>query len=160
VALELGGDFEAKAREAMLDSAEATLASAGEDAVAQAEAALRDFADQYDVGPLIDALEGPTVTRDGDSVTVRWRCTHPAAGYFEFGTPDNYQIDGDPILSFVWTDPPQWVREEFDPEGDGYRVFFESVDSGEGIAETRFTRWSVRWLRWRLETGTAPNGGP
>lgn len=121
------------------------------EAVDQAEAALQDFADEYNVQPLIDALEGPEVDRSDGTITVRWRCTHPAAGFFEFGTPDNYRIEGDPILSFVWEDPPQWVTEEFEREGDGYRVFFPEVDSGEGIAETRFTRWSVRWLRWQLE---------
>jgi len=158
--LELDSDFEAALREAMLDSAEQTLARGGEQAVEQAREALRDFADQYDVEPIVEALSEPEVTRDGGSVTVRWRCDHPAAGYFEFGTPDNYTIDGDPTLSFVWTDPPQWVTEEFEREGDGYRVFFDAVDSGDGIAETRFTRWSVRWLRWQVETGGPPPGGP
>lgn len=150
----LDSSFESDLGEAILDGVESEFRDengvAGE-AVEQAREALRDFADQYDVEPLLSALEGPFVERRGDSVTVRWECTHPAAGYFEFGTPDNYEIDGDPVLSFVWTDPPAWVREEFDREADGWRVFFPDVDSGKGIEETRFMRWSLRWLRWQLE---------
>jgi hypothetical protein len=149
--MQLDSGFEDNYREAVLDKMEQQLREEADEAVEQAREALRDFADQYNVQPLIDALEGPFIDRTRDRVTVRWRCPHPAAGYFEFGTPDHYTIDGNPVLSYVWEDPPAEIREEFDREGDGWRVFFASNDSGEGIEETRFMRWSLRWLRWQLE---------
>jgi hypothetical protein len=153
--MDLESDFEAKAREAILDDVETELVGRRgnlvHEAIQQSREALMDFEDEYNVGPIWDSLEGPEVSRTDESITVRWRFTHEAAGFFEYGTPDHYEIEGDPILSFVWEDPPEWVTEEFEAEGDGYRVFFSEVDSGEGIKETRFTRWGVRWLRWQLE---------
>jgi hypothetical protein len=156
VGLELDRDFEAKAREAMLDDVEATLVGEADplvfDAIQQSHEALRDFSDQYPgVESVIESLGQPEVERDGDSVTVRWGWDHPAAPFFEFGTSE-HTIDGDPVLSFVWEDPPQWVREEFGREGDGWRVFFGSVEVS-GIDETRFTRIGLRWLRFQLGGG-------
>lgn len=157
----LEADFEAKAETAFLDDAEARLvgeeANLVFEAVQQSREALRDFADEYDVESIWQSLDGPEVERTGQSIAVRWRFTHPAAGYFEFGTPDHYPIEAnDTVLSFVWTDPPAdavpWLEENFEREGDGWRVFLREVDSGEGIEETRFTRWGLRWLRWQLET--------
>lgn len=154
--------FERDLREALLDDVEyETVGRQGNlvhRAIQQSREALEDFSDQYNVGPIFDSLAGPEVERTQNRITVRWRFDHPAAGFFEFGTPDSYRIDGNPILSFVWTDPPQWVRQEFDQArgsggrfASGWRVFFPSVDSGDGIAETRFTRWALRWLRFQLE---------
>ena len=158
----LANSFENDLREALLDDVEhETVGRQGNlvhRAIQQSREALEDFADQYNVGPIFDSLEGPDVTRTGNRITVRWSFEHPAAGYFEFGTADNYTIEGNPVLSFVWEDPPQWVRQEFDQARDpggrfatGWRVFFHTVDSGDGIAETRFTRWGLRWLRFQLE---------
>jgi len=151
----LDSDFEDQLREAVLDEAEHELIGKHDNLVHQAiqasRAALDRFADQYNVAPIFESLEGPEVQRTDDSITVRWRFSHPAAGYFEFGTPDNYEIDGDPILSFVWEDPPEWVKDEFEREGDGWRVFLPDVDSGDGIEETRFTRRGLRELRRQLE---------
>jgi hypothetical protein len=153
--MKLERSFEDKLQAAVMDDVEQGLV--GEqgnlvhEAIQQSREALMDFEDEYNVGPIWDSLEGPEVSRTDESITVRWRFTHEASGFFEFGTPDHYEIEGDPILSFVWEDPPQWVTEEFEAEGDGYRVFFSKVDSGEGIKETRFTRWGLRWLRWQLE---------
>lgn len=153
--MNLDSNFEDALQEAMLDDVESKLVGQEGNlvhkAVQQSREALEDFADQYDIDAIWQSLSGPEVDRGDSSLTVRWSFEHPAAGYFEFGTPDNYEIPGDPILSFVWTDPPQWVTEEFEREGDGYRVFFSEVDSGDGIEETRFTRWGLRWLRWQLQ---------
>ncbi|WP_435175649.1 hypothetical protein [Halorussus sp. AFM4] len=157
--MKLDSDFEDQLREAVLDEAEHELIGQHNGLVHQAiqrsREALEQFADQYDVEPILQSLEGPEVDRTDDSITIRWRFSHPAAGYFEFGTPDHYDIEGNPVLSFVWTDPPAdaipWLRENFEREGDGWRVFLPEVDSGEGIKETRFTRRGLRWLRNQLE---------
>jgi hypothetical protein len=151
----LDEDFEDAAGEAVMDAVYDSLIGQRDnlvhEAIQQSREALEDFDDQYNVGPIWNSLSGPEVDRSDGEITVRWSFDHPAAGYFEYGTPDNYTIEGDPILSFVWEDPPAWVKDEFEREGDGWRVFFGEVDSGEGIAETRFTRWGLRWLRWQLE---------
>lgn len=160
--MKLEAGFEDKIQAAAMDDVEQGLV--GEqgnlvhEAIQQSREALMDFEDEYNVGPIWDSLEGPEVSRTDESITVRWRFAHEASGFFEFGTPDHYRIEGDPILSFVWEDPPQWVKREFDQARStggqfksGWRVFFPSVDSGEGIKETRFTRWGLRWLRWQLE---------
>lgn len=151
----LEASFEDQLREAVLDDVEHKLV--GErgnlvhEAIQESRKALETFATEYNVGPIFDSLAGPEVRRTQNSITVRWEFEHPAAGFFEFGTPDNYTIEGDPVLSFVWEDPPEWVKEEFDREAEGWRVFFPEVDSGEGIPETRFTRVALRHLRWLLE---------
>ena len=155
--MQLDSNFEQSLKEATLDEVEHELIGKHNNlvhqAVQQSRAALEEFADQYDVGPIFESLAGPEVERTDDSITVRWRFEHPAAGYFEFGTPDHYQIDGNPVLSFVWSGDavPEWVKDEFEREGDGWRVFFHQVDSGEGIEETRFTRRGLRWLRQQVE---------
>jgi len=153
--VKLDAEFETQLRESLLDEAEHQLIGKSgnlvHQAVQQSREALQRFGDQYDVDPIFESLEGPEVERTNDSITVRWRFAHPAAGYFEFGTPDHYDIEGDPVLSFVWEDPPEWVKDEFEREGDGYRVFFAEVDSGKGIEETRFTRRGLRELRRQLE---------
>jgi hypothetical protein len=91
------------------------------------------------------------VTRTEDSIeaTVGW--SHEAFPYFEFGTSD-HTIEGDPILSFVWEerhDPPEWVREEFDAEGDGYRVFLPEVEVA-GVRETRAVRDGLNQIRRQI----------
>lgn len=95
----------------------------------------------YDVQSLIDAAETRVERRNG-SVVVRWGWPEPAI-YMEYGTPRHGPTDAD-VLSWVWEDPPAWVREEFDREGDGYRVFFPEV---EGLPESRFMRDTLNWLR-------------
>lgn len=98
----------------------------------------------YDVDSVIASLEGPTVDRGPGSITVSWRWSHPAASFFEYGTSE-HTINGDPVLSFVWEDPPDAVREQFDREADGWRVFFNAVEVG-GIDQTRFARAGLREL--------------
>lgn len=157
--MDLDASFEDDVEAAILDDVEHELVGGRgnlvHEAIQQSKEALQDFEDQYNVGPIWQSLEGPEVERSDGSITIRWRFTHDAAGFFEFGTPDNYRIEGNPILSFVWKDPPSdavpWLEANYEREGDGWRVFIADVDSGEGIKETRFTRWGLRWLRWQLE---------
>ncbi len=77
---------------------------------------------------------------------------------WEFGTSDHH-VDGDPVLSFVWSGPdvPQWVRKEFDqardPSGQfrsGWRVFLPDVDVS-GLPESRAIRDAFNGLRRLLE---------
>lgn len=144
--------FEADLADAVLDDVEHELVGQADplvfQAIQQSHEALRDFAGQYDVGPIIDSLELTDVERTADGLTVRWGWDHPAAPFFAFGTSD-HTVDGKPVLSFVWEDPPQEVREQFDREGEGWRVFFSSV-SVSGIDETRFVRIGLQWLRLNL----------
>jgi hypothetical protein len=152
--VDLSGEFEADVREAALEELEAQLV--GEfnplafQAIDRAHDRLREFEDQYPgVDSIIESLQVPEVERTANGLRVTFGWSHPAAPYFELGTSD-HTIDGQPVLSFVWESPPEWVREEFDPEGDGYRVFFDSVEV-EGLDETRFMRSALNWLRAELE---------
>lgn len=137
--------------EDMMDNLDGDEGSLIDQAVGRAHKRLRDWGRErgYNVEPIIDSLQEPELTRKANGVVVTYGWEHEAAPYFEYGTADNYHIDGKPVLSFVWSGPnvPRWVKKEFDREGDGYRVFFSSVDSGQGIAETRFVRTSLEWLR-------------
>lgn len=156
--MRLEQSFEAGLREALLEDVERAAASERDNLVFQAiqegHEHLRAWGQErdYDVEPIIESLGAPEVERSGNSVTVRWEYDHPAVEYFEFGTSDHV-VDGDPVLSFVWSadEAPRWVKKEFEREGDGYRVFFGSVEVS-GIAETRFIRHSLVWLRRQLDT--------
>jgi hypothetical protein len=111
----------------------------------------------YDVESTIDSLGTPQVQRrDGRlTVTVGWRSEQMAR--WEFGTSD-HTVDGNPVLSFVWADPPQWVREEFDQARgaggqfqSGWRVFFPEVEVS-GLPESRAIRDAINGLRRVLES--------
>jgi hypothetical protein len=111
---------------------------------------LREYgrANDYNVDPIIEAAE-TEVDRRGDAVVVRWGWPEPAI-FFERGTVDHVvEARNADVLSFVWTDPPDWVREEFSREGDGWRVFFRSVEVA-GLPESRFIRDTLNWLRRRF----------
>lgn len=112
----------------------------------QATEILRAYGDahDYDVEPVIQTAEARVERREG-RVTVRVEWPHPAAPFFQMGTSD-HTVDGNDILSFVWENPPMWVREEFEQEGDGWRVFFHSVEV-DGLPESRFVRDALHWLR-------------
>lgn len=118
-----------------------------EKAIEQSHAVLRGYGEfnDYHVESIIESHQEPEVDVRGDGFQIRWGWEHEAAPYFEWGVPE-HTIDGDPILSFVWEDPPQWVTEEFDAEGDGYRVFFGSVEH-PGLPEARFARSALDFLR-------------
>ena len=108
--------FEDDLRAAVLDAAETALVGddgIGAEFVKRAHDRLRDYGRQFDmnVEPIIDSFTGVDVKRSDERISIRFGWDHEAAGYFEFGTPP-HTIEGDPILSFVWEDPPQWVRQE------------------------------------------------
>jgi hypothetical protein len=151
--MQLDRGFEDSLREALLDDVESTLVGGRDNVVFQATQRVRGRLERYareedyDVQPILDSFTGVEVTRTDNSITVRWGYDHPAIEFFEFGTSD-HTIEGDPVLSFVWSDDdaPAWVAEEFEEEGDGYRVFLPEVDVA-GVAETRAIRDALNWLR-------------
>ncbi len=111
---------------------------------------------EYRVESVIESFAGVTVDRNASSIKVTWGWSHPAAEFFEFGTSD-HTIEGDPVLSFVWSEPPAWVREEFDQArgsggqfASGWRVFLPEVEVS-GLPEARFARSSQHWLRRQVQ---------
>jgi hypothetical protein len=154
----LNRGFEDDLREAMLDNAESTLVGEFDPLVfrfvERAHEILRAYGQRngYDVEPVIESLGQPDVQRNRNSITATIGWEHPAAPYFQMGTSD-HTIDGTPVLSFIWEDAPEGVREMF-PEtervdGDP-RVFFESVDV-QGLPESRFVRDAIAWLRREVQ---------
>jgi hypothetical protein len=102
----------------------------------------------YDVQPLIDAGDHEVV-RERDRILVRWGWPEPAI-YFERGTvAHEVRARGDGALRFRWGDPPQWVRAEFERDGDAWIVYLPSVNV-EGLPESRFIRDALHWLRRHL----------
>lgn len=155
--VQLAGDFEDKLEEAVLDAAEQAFVGERGNLVHQAiqrsHEILRSYAQEndYDVESIIDSLGLTQVDRQEGRLVVRWGWTHPAAPFFEFGT-STHTVEGNPVLSFVWEDPPRWVRQEFEQArssggqfASGWRVFFAEVEV-EGIPESRFVRDALRWL--------------
>lgn len=151
--MELDASFEDQLEQAVLDDAEHELVGKQDNlvhqTVQQAHERLREYGREFDynVEPVIESFGGVDVTRSDDGLTIRWGWEHEASVYLEFGTSE-HTIQGDPVLSFVWSreDAPDWVAEEFDQEGDGYRVFLPEVEVA-GVRETRFARHALDWLR-------------
>lgn len=156
-----GVTLDREATEAILDDAEHQLVGQQNNLVFQAVDYAHDQLEsygsthEYHVQSIIDSFAGVDVDRTSTSLTITYGWEHPAARHFEFGTSD-HTIDGDPVLSFVWSEPPQWVREEFDQArgaggqyASGWRVFLPSVDVS-GLPEARFARDSKHWLRRQL----------
>lgn len=147
----LDAGFDDDLRDAVLADAEQhARAAIAPEVLGYAHAILDAYGQEndYDVDPIIEAAE-TEVRREGDAVLVRWGWPEPAI-FFERGTVDHVvEADEAPVLSFVWEDPPEWVREEFEPEGDGWRVFFQSVEV-EGLPASRFVRDTLNWLRRRF----------
>lgn len=146
--------WEDAAAEAALDQAAAEYLGADRfvmNAIESAHERLREYGREFDyrVEPIINSLVGPEVVEQSNRhFRVRWTWNHEAAPYFEWGTSD-HTIEGDPVLSFIWEDrhnPPDWVAEEYEREGGGYRVFLPEVEVA-GIRETRFMRHCLDWLR-------------
>lgn len=132
----------------------------GTDGLAQqsidrSHARLREYADDYDVEPVIESLvvprAGPAFQPDEREIDLRWEWTHPAAEYFNSGTSD-HTIHGDDVLSFIWEDAPRSVRDMFPgterQDGDP-RVFFQNV-TVTGISETQFVAHGTEWLQREL----------
>lgn len=127
---------------------------------------LREYGRRYDynVEPVIDSLGLPEVRRTDNELVIRVGWDHPAAPYFEFGT-SRHTIQGKPVLSFVWENPPDWVTTEFEQERgsggrfeSGYRVFLPEVEV-EGLPEGRFIRDALRWLELQLSGRIAAGPG-
>jgi hypothetical protein len=143
----LDGSFEDAAREDLLDQAEQY--ARGEVAPAVQEHAhgiLEAYGREhdYDVGSIIAAGE-TRVERRKDRVVVRWGWPEPAI-FFERGTVAHVvEAKNADVLSFIWEDPPDWVREEYEREGDGWRVFLPKVEVA-GLPESRFIRDTLNWL--------------
>lgn len=152
--MNLDSDFERDLREAALDNIEAELI--GQDGLAQqvqtkAHELLRAYGQrhEYKVETLIEAGE-VGVDRQPGRVVARWGWPEPAI-FFERGTVDHaVRAKNADVLSFIWEDPPRWVREEFDREGDGWRVFLPKTEPS-GLPESRFIRDALNWLRRRLQ---------
>jgi hypothetical protein len=151
-------DFEAKLEAAVMDDVEATLV--GEEAnlvfefVGLVHTNLQAYGQRngYDVASTIDSLGTPQVDRANGtiSVTVGWESGQMAR--WEFGV-SSHTIDGDPLLSFVWEDPPKWVKQEFDQArstggefASGWQVYLPEVDH-PGIPESRAIRDALNGLR-------------
>lgn len=145
-------EFDNGLREALLDDIEH---HARQDLGPELEAKANDLLSRYgerhdyDVGTLVEAAE-TEVVRDSSSVRIVLRYPDPAL-LFERGTVDHaIEAKGDGVLSFIWEDPPRWVQEEFEPEGDGYRVFLPSVEVS-GLPEAAFLRDALNEMRRRLK---------
>lgn len=161
--MNLGSRFEDDLQEALLDDAEANLI--GDEAnlafqfVELVHSNLRTYANRngYNVESTIESLGTPELDRTGDTITVTVGWESDQMGRWEFGVSP-HTIDGDPILSFVWENPPEWVRQEFDQArgaggefASGWRVFFPSVDH-PGIPESRAIRDALNGLRRVLKS--------
>ena len=98
----------------------------------------------YAVENIEQSFTGVDVSEGGDTLAVGWGWEHPATAYMERGTSD-HEIHGNPVLSFVWEDPPQWAEERFESEGDGVRAFLSEVEVS-GLPESRFVQAGVDYL--------------
>lgn len=153
--MELSSDFEDQVREAVLDDVQEQLEDRlADQAVEAAHDRLREVASRngYDIENVIDSLEGPEVSRDGNTITVEFRWTHEAAALFGYGTDDHW-VSGNPTLAFTWEGAPQGVvadqSDRYNPAPD---VMFDRVYVS-GIEESRYVRHGLRWLRNELEDG-------
>jgi hypothetical protein len=153
----LGDDFVQNAQVELVDEAERELVGKRGNLLFESIRQSHDRLDvsEYDTDPVKESLVAPEADRSDDDITVTWGWEHEAAGFFEFGTRP-HTIEGDPVLSFVWEDPPGWVRDEFDQARDsggrfrsGWRVFFGSVDV-DGITELAFVRAGLAYLKGEL----------
>ena len=156
--MNLDSSFEADLREAVLDDVETKLVGEQASLVYQfvelVHTNLRAYGQRhgYNVESTIESLGTPEVDRSNGRIEVLVGWESEQMSRWEFGVSP-HTIDGDPLLSFVWSDPPEWVREEFDQARgsggqyeSGWRVFFESVDH-PGIPESRAIRDSLNGLR-------------
>jgi len=150
----LDSSFEADLREAIMNDVETRLEDLVENFVEVVHANLRAYGQRhgYNVKPAIDSVSDVQVDRSDGEISVRVGWADEQMSRWEFGVSP-HEIDGDPLLSFVWSDPPAWVKEEFDQARgsggqfeSGWRVFFESVDH-PGLPEARAIRDAMNGLR-------------
>ena len=124
-------------------------------AIDRSHARLREYADDYNVEPIIESLTvpraGPAFKPEAGEIGLEWEWTHPAADYFEYGTSD-HTVHGDNVLSFIWRDAPPAIHDMFPTtervQGDP-RVFFQNVQVS-GISETQYVRYGTEWLQREL----------
>lgn len=122
-------------------------------AVRVAHGTLRSYGSRndYNVEPVTESVEIDTVATTARSVTARVSWHHEAARHFNFGVSP-HMIHGRPILSFVWEDAPQEIREMFantERVGGDPRVYFREVEH-PGIPASRYVQAGTNWLRKRL----------
>jgi len=153
-------DFEADARAALTARAAVEAQELMESFVDLVHTRLDSYArsNGYDVESTKESVSSVTTDVQPGRVTARVEWANPQMGRWEFGVePHEIRARNAEVLSFVWEDPPQWVREEFDQarsaEGrfqSGWRVFFQSVEWGSdtgGIPASRAIRDSLNGLR-------------
>lgn len=143
--------FSISGPEPVLDDAESKLVGQSRPVVFQAvrvsHGTLRSYAGRtsYDIESIIDSFQEVETSRSGDELTVTWGWDHPAAVFMNNGTSD-HTIHGNPVLSWIWEDPPAEAREEWPEEGDGVRVFVDQV-SVSGLPRSGFVEAGLNWLR-------------
>jgi len=158
-------DFEADAQAALTAELAIKVQTWMENFVDLVHERVRAYAarNDYDTESVIDSVGDVTTEVESGRVhaTVEWQ--HKAVSLWEFGVePHEIRARDAEVLSFVWHDPPAWVREEFDQARDvqgrfasGYRVFFQSVEWGSdsgGIPASRAIRDSLNGLRALLQS--------
>lgn len=149
--MELDSSFEDDLHEAALDNVEQAVR---EEYLPTLEQYITERLEQYgqrhdyNVDVLIAAME-TDVERDDGRVKAVVRLPHPAY-LFETGTvAHTIEAKNADVLSFIWErrhDPPQWVRDEYEREGDGWRVFLPKVEVS-GLPEGRFIRDALHDIR-------------
>ena len=149
-------DFESDARAALMDGIESELERLMQNFVDVVHNNLQSYARThgYDVESTIGSVTDVQVDRSSGTVTAKVGWQHPQMSRWEFGT-DAHTITptSADVLSFVWENPPQWVREEFDQArssgkqyASGWRVFLPKTE-GDGLPESRAIRDAMNGLR-------------
>jgi len=154
--MQLASNFEDDLRESLLDDIERRAREEiGPQLRREAEQLLESYGErhEYDVRSLARALD-VKVERNAGGVTITLIVPDPGL-LFERGTVDHVvEAQGDGVLSFVWSerhDPPEWVKEEYEREGDGWRVFLPKVEVS-GLPEARFIRDALHEIRRELDS--------
>jgi len=153
--MELTGRFEDGLRDTVLDEMETRAREEiGPQLEREAATLLEQYGErhEYQVRALADAIRHE-VERDDSGVRVRLLVPDPGL-LFERGTVDHViEPNNAEVLSFIWSErhnPPEWVKEEFEREGDGWRVFLPRVEVS-GLPEARFIRDALHEIRRMLE---------
>jgi len=165
--MHLEKSFEGDLQTALMNDAEKTMANLMDNFVELVHTRLRSYGQRhgYDVAPTIASASRVRVDQQSGTITAHVGWADDQMTRWEFGVDPFTMPAREPrtadVLSFVWEDPPQWVREEFDrarsTEGQfvsGWWVFLPEVDETEhpGIPESRAIRNSWNGLRRVLET--------
>lgn len=157
--------FEDNLRESVMEDAETALyGGQGNIAFQFLRAANQNFEEyasrnDYDLDSIIESGQVTDTQRSANRVSVTIEWTSGLTGIYEFGASE-HTIDGDPVLSFIWSDPPEWVKDAF-PQGrtsggqfvSGWRVYFAEV-SHPGVPESRAIRSALSFLELQTEGST------